>query len=442
MRRNRSILLAPFAMSILACSDRRDSAAPTAPRLTEALGGVSNALSRRLETPRERSQRIALSVPEFAGYFTDESGRTVILLTDTLAAGRAITALRTEFGSSAIREPRLRLAKYTYTRLYQEFPDFRASMLAAAPRNVSMEIDESTNHLVVWAADADHAAKLRGKLARIPLPSDMVEVRVGGEIVQLAGLNDRHRPVTAGYIVNNYGGGLRYVCTMGLIVNYGGTKGMISNSHCTPTLGVDGTVFYQNPDGTNNPNASDIIGTEWIDPTPTPCEGVDYESNLPFQGGCRRADAMLALLNPGVTAAAGYIAKTTTGTTVGSPSWRIVGIDPEWMPNVTVFSKTGRRTGTTSGVITNGCIDVGIVVATGQTVLFKCQGWANIAARPGDSGSPVWRPYPSLGADAVVVNGIMWGGRNCDANRDNCQGLIYSSINGVLMDTGVDDIRP
>lgn len=80
----------------------------------------------------------------------------------------------------------------------------------------------------------------------------------------------------------------------------------------------------------------------------------------------------------------GYVARTCSGTTTICGGYRITG-ERLWIPVNEDAYKTGARTGTTSGRVTEGCVTRVI-----GTTTYLCQYVVNARVGTGDSGSAVF----------------------------------------------------
>lgn len=81
-------------------------------------------------------------------------------------------------------------------------------------------------------------------------------------------------------------------------------------------------------------------------------------------------------------------------------------------PTGTKLNKVGRRTGWTSGSVTNTCYDVpqANTYVDGKPTLMKCSYMVSASTAGGDSGSPVFSRELYGGMYGHRLHGILWGG--------------------------------
>jgi hypothetical protein len=178
-------------------------------------------------------------------------------------------------------------------------------------------------------------------------------------------------------------------CTLGFnaLLN-DGTRAVITNSHCSDrSWDFDNTTYYQPVPGFER-----YLGYEYRDPNGTSCGFLS--PNV-----CRDADAAAMYVDPLVQTHLGYLARTVNR--VQGPweagSLSIDGSNPRfsvsgkqsWVSNGQVVDKVGRTTGWTHGGVFAACEDVSVGYRSWSKL--RCQALATLTARPGDSGSPVFR---------------------------------------------------
>jgi hypothetical protein len=202
-------------------------------------------------------------------------------------------------------------------------------------------------------------------------------------------------------------------CTIGTVIDYGGSRGFLTASHCTwQYFEVDGTYAHQ-ADSTGP-----RIGYEAYDPSWWYCTAWYYR--------CRGTDAAVYLLYSPYSSAqskVGLIAKpvssSSTWGTSGSTSWDstnpyfIIVFASSSFSGGEVVAKVGYATGWTTGTITSTCVDRG----TGVSDFYvTCSMETSVYVDGGDSGSPVFSSQTSAYDFDVNFAGIMWG-RDTGAQR-------------------------
>ena len=394
------------------------------------------------ETLRARFVRVSQRSGGFAGWYLDGDGRYVLALAGNAKADAAMGALREEFresGDMFLRPYRTQSVNFSYAELERRYAAFLGAALVGGGRHVSTRIDIITNRLVAGAEDAAHAARIRGAVEKAGIPLAMYDVRIEGKLTQLADLNQRIRPMVGGLLVTRILTSSSYInCTMGPIAVRNGELGFLINSHCTPSTASDGTIWHQ-----INLLSADRVGVETYEAALTNCTSqYDTLPGVPTGStfGCRAADAVWVKFDAGVANATnvkkGYIGRTTTGTTMSSTPWRIAGALIAVVGSS--VQKTGRVTGTTAGTITEQCVDEFSPLPAGVSyVVEQCQTRASATANAGDSGSPIYTPYPAFGADAVVIEGMVANGKGCNAQGNNCTSISYPPWSNLVSHTGL-----
>jgi hypothetical protein len=258
---------------------------------------------------------------------------------------------------------------------------------------------------------------LRALAVSLGIPAHAVVVEKATPFTEAATLRDNVRPVLAGVEISSlipYDAtyDVRQYCTMGFNAYSGAIRGFVTNSHCTATAVLDGTVFYQG--GTT---ASYAIGVEAIDP------GFRHSSQwqncgyCPAGSYCRWSDAAFVAYGDTVASLHAAIARPTGG--YGSISFG-PGESPFRVIQEQSYPLVGQyvhRVGATSGLVraqvSLSCIDTYFIATNGHELVKLCQDKALVLDPPGtamqggDSGAPV---FFDLGGhpDARLV-GIAWG---------------------------------
>lgn len=329
-------------------------------------------------------------IPGFGGFFYDDAGLPTVYLLDPSQDGAA----RETFGAEVQVLPG--------TWEFRQLAEWKSRLLPllSLPGAVLLDIDESLNRLrVSLHATAEdrkvNRERVELELAFSGVPRKAVIVDETEPVLPAQSLTDRFEPVPGGVHIA-WGGSF---CTLGYNVfrQATGDFGFITNSHCSQIQGrTEGTVYHQPAD----PNP---VAVEVHDPA--------YRASpwCPPGRYCRYSDALFARYHdpslgafPLVARTAGRGVQTGSSDTVSSP-FQVVTLIPFPLQGWEV-NKIGRSTGWTYGRITQTCADINS--APGITLL--CQHTVHAGARPGDSGSPVFRVRGSR-FPAVHAAGLLWG---------------------------------
>lgn len=433
-------LVVLFAVSLFGCAEGSSVAPLEIEKSGVDLGSVQGVA--RATTMRDRFLRVSNRLVGFAGAHLEKDGSFVVSVSQETTAEEARTALLSEMpelqqvmGSSV----QIRKVTHSYKLLADWYPLVQGAALSVAGGQLSTRIDPVLNRIVVGTEDRSHSLAVLARLRVSPVPVDAYEVMVEGKSVPLADLNQRIRPVVGGLLVTRPLSPYTHVnCTMGPTAVRNGVLGFIVNSHCTPSTGVDGTIWYQYRPG----NSSDRLGVEAFEGGLTNC--TQQYASLPgvptgATFGCRLADAAWIQFDAGVVSSnsvkKGHVARTTSGTTLHGSTWRVVGA----MLTVvgSTIQKTGRVTGTTSGTITEQCVDEFLPIPGGvDFIVEQCQTRASVVAHQGDSGSPIYFPFLTIAQDAIALEGIVASGRNCNTGGQ-CLTISYPPVANIVADLGL-----
>ncbi|HKV11971.1 MAG TPA: hypothetical protein VJ725_27750, partial [Thermoanaerobaculia bacterium] len=330
-------------------------------------------------------------IPGFGGFFYDEAGLPTVHLLDPENAGAA----RETFGADV----QVRQGAWEFRQL----AEWKSGLipLLSLPGAVLLDIDEELNrlHIALDITAEDREAnreRLERELLFSGVPREAVIVDEIEPAVPMQLLTDGFSPIPAGVHVafaNSF-------CTLGYNVQREATGefGFLANSHCSRIQGqTEGTVYSQ-------PAAPNAVAAEVHDP--------------PFTAGplcppgrfCRYSDALFARYDhpdfgaASTVARTGYRGRYTGSLSTAQTPFRVGSVDI-FPPVGSEVNKIGRTTGWTYGRVVFSCVDLN--VASNNLTLY-CQHGVQAGARPGDSGSPVFRwrggkmPY-------VQAVGLLWG---------------------------------
>jgi hypothetical protein len=384
----RTPLVRVLLASVLLIAACDQPGAPPDPLTTDVVAPARPALAGSLDL-----ERLAGTVEGFGGLYFDQRGALTVYLTDVAEAplarqSLALVALQNGHSANDIV---IRQAAHKYENLKKWYDASWAEALDV-PGAVFSDLDEANNRLLFGVQDAASEKEVRKALKRMGVPDDMVAVQEVEPIAPAATLRD-HVTSTQGGLQIHFS---NFLCTLGFNASFGGTASFITNSHCTNRQGgVDDTEYFQ-PLSTVNPT---IIAIEVADP-------AYFRRGLCPKGRrCRFSDSSRANYSAGVASDLGSIAATALGSITITGSHSINGeadgtTSP--VPAGQTVSKVGRTTGTSSGAVTNTCVNTNV---SGTNITQLCQTFVSAAVGGGDSGSPVF-----TGTGNITLVGILWGG--------------------------------
>lgn len=416
---------------LAACADK--SAPATEPdQLAAKLIAAEARLDSSFMSGEREFREISAEVPAFGGYYIDDTGSLVVLVSDAAQAEAAEQAVLKVLekadagisGAASLRHSR-RTVKYSFRQL-STLRD-RANWPLFATRGViSVDLDEVANQLSIGVTDRAAETRAREVLAALAAPSDAVtfwhgriEADVGATPAAAAmapgdSLTSRNRPVKGGMEIRYLRNDSIFACTMMLGVKYGSPQvaGLMTNAHCTRTINsiTPATVYYNNQAYTASD--SNRIAHETVEPLFTNC-GSNGDK-------CRPSDAAFAVWDSANAASFGKIARPTSqgafNNSSGVGPLTIDPVNPEFSvtseagnPSVgTAVYKVGAVTGWTGGPVVKTCVNTTIATINPPpsffpTYIATCQTGARYGRHRGDSGGPIFR-YSGTGD--VSLQGI------------------------------------
>ncbi len=296
------------------------------------------------------------------------------------------------------------------------------------PGVVFTDLDERQNRIKIGVESSEMRKQIEATLVDLGVPLKTVIIEETEPIKFFANLRDRQRPVQGGVQVESDTAVFGYLlCTMGFNAHRSGTRGFVTNSHCTTDQGgSEGTDFHQPDDPLFS--EGNKIGDEIADP-------------LYFTGGvcpsgrrCRYSDS--AFVEYDSFSLRGTRITRTTGWNNGSitinssnPFFSIIGEIP--IPIVgTELDKVGRTTGWTYGQLGETCINTNVfdtdITMLCQYRVNQLPSTSQRIVESGDSGSPVffWR------GNEVELAGILWGGPSSGSS------FVFSSMEYIEDELG------
>ena len=398
------------------------NAIPSGPRLEVSRDGLA------IERPHEEDfHKLSQELPGFGGYYYDEGGNMVALLTDPGEEKRARELLEPILRSRTPGEREksggqilIQKAEYPFLELhaYRE----RASDPVLNVREVQFtDLDEAQNRFVVGLSSSAAQEEVTKILRENEIPLEAVVFEEAKPAQELLSLQDFSRPIEGGYQIQNASGS---ICTLGFNASWAGRTTFLTNSHCTNSFWkLDGVQVYQNTIG-----AGKLVGAEVSDPGSWGC-GFLWLFN------CRYSDAAVIGKYGTVPSNFARIARTTFWATgVGNsgsltvnpnnPRMTITG-EYSFPKGGEMFDKMGRTTGWTYGFVKKTCVDVN---KSGMRRVL-CQDFiGQMHATFGDSGSPIFRWH----GNNVTLAGLLWGG----TTQDGKDYIIMSAMWNIEKDVG------
>jgi hypothetical protein len=393
---------AVLALLLTAACDKSDpvGARPGEPVANQGIGAPQQAF----RTPDEEFARAARAeVPGFAGFYLQDDGTPVVLLTDPAQRGAAQRYLATEFAlarrgrhAGAPQQPLFVKAAYDFAQL-KGWAEQLEPLLQRGDVYL-VDVDEVRNRVLLGVADATATGAVRAEAVRLGIPASAVATQTQAAPAMRATVRDRFTTFVGGIQIA-FG---QYLCTAGFNARRvsNGQNIFVTNSHCTTTQYVsDGVAEYQNTVASGNQ-----VGNEVADRGMWACAGTGTS--------CRQADAVYISHNGTRTIGQGGIIRTNwnTGaagglTTIGE--FDIIGRYTGSLPVGSYLDKTGRTSGSTYGQVTNSCVTIGVL---------RCQDISHVWSEGGDSGSPVYVYIGGSGTaeNDVQLHGVMWGGPGSD----------------------------
>ena len=448
VRRAHELPLASLMVAALAVGCTQ-SDAPTSPQA--AMTGVSTALTpEELRAATGRGidgefTRLAKQIPGFGGMYYDKAGKLNVYVKPP-AAGAALRStdvvgtLRSA-GNAAVQQ-RLskspdvitKAAKYDYNEL-QAYRS-RLSKVFSVRGVVFVDTDEEQNRLRVGLQPSGREQDVVRALARAGVPREVVIISQISEVKRVKNLQDPFRPMPGGgqivFRAPSEGPGL-FVCTVGFnarLASEPNKQFFVTASHCSDIQGGNQNTPYYNPFPQQGSPAVNRIAREFKDPN-----YGDAGDNCVFYPGfrCRFSDALLARYTDRDFSDFGTIARTTFARQrVGSlkinnsnPRWTVVGEFGFPFLNE-IAHKVGRTSGHTFGPVIFTCVDTGV---SGTDIVQICQDFVLAGVQGGDSGSGV---FEQVGADEIVLVGILWGG----GTVDGAPVFIFSSMEQIELELG------
>ncbi|MGL5003680.1 MAG: hypothetical protein ACRDAM_12130, partial [Casimicrobium sp.] len=272
----------------------------------------------------------------------------------------------------------------------RELLSFKRSAFSVGDAVVWTYIDREVNRVRVGVdrelSDAQ-MAEIEQRIVALGVPTEafIIEPSERYTTVQSSGGSIRSAPppLRGGSQIQWVNGNSAFNCSVSIPASRNGVLGFITASHCGISTYSPGSTVYGSPNF-NSPS----VGTESADPSGFSCTlGSGW-------GACRYSDASFvrAASSNSVAARSIWIINSNTLATQGT---RTLTATSDYQDvGVTVY-KSGRTTGTTSGRVTQSCVDTRVSGSPNYVVL--CANFTDARVDGGDSGGTWFGVSGSLG---------------------------------------------
>lgn len=379
-------------------------------------------------------------IPSFGGLYRGAKGELRVVLTDASAepAARKVIEvyLRTRqvaLGDAVENIPiAFEHAKHTWFDL-TVYRDGLVDVLSL-PDLVYLDADEACNCVTVAVANWEAKPAAERFIVQAGVPADAVRIVQHDKFVFAQTLRDQFRPTKGGVRIKfnsflSFGGS----CTQTAVALRGGVQGLITNSHCTRTIGgVEQTEIYQ---AGTVPFGFDFVATELVDPPWTAAV-----PGCPAGRLCRLSDSAFAVFANPVDGALGKLAlpaamcgNTPCSLQMNNANDELTIVGTGGAPVVgDLLGKIGQTTGFTRGAVTASCVLVNVGARSfldPANLSLPCQDFVGAAMDHGDSGAPV---FSLLAGQRAVLAGIAWGMSVGSASPE----FVFSPIGAVESELG------
>jgi hypothetical protein len=363
-------------------------------------------------------------MPSFGGVYYDR-GRPIVRMTDH--ARQSPSQVAEQLQTSGMRLSGI-------AALGLEHADYRFSQLAAWRDALledflgdtiahSLDLDERRNRVVVEVTSASSAKVVEAWARGRGVPREALEIPVSARTVPAQPtLASQIRPLMGGLQIGPRG------CTMTLIAEWNAEAVLMTNSHCSMNN------FFWDQGTTSQPWGN----YPWVNPL-VPQFGSERYDWGGFRCGpvwsrknCRYADlalysitgatashpdsiavrgriAALSIRNSGFLMSQYSVSPSIVLAPTSTPHFRVTSRQG-WPFQGESLDKVGVTTGWTWGDVTETCVDIAPNAGNNNSgdERFLCQDRALLGARPGDSGSPVFK-LGTAGSIDVTFYGMLWG---------------------------------
>lgn len=356
-------------------------------------------------------------IPSFGGLYRGEKGEVRVLLADPAAepaARQVIEAyLRTRQAASGHAIENIPIAFAQAKHTWFDLSAYRDGLVdvLSLPGVVYLDADEACNCVTVAVVNKEAKPAAERFIEKAGVPAGVVRIVQHAEFAFAQSLRDQFRPTKGGVRIKfnsflSFGGS----CTETAVALRGGVLGLITNSHCTRTIGgVEQTEIYQ---AGTVPFGFDFVATELVDPPWTASV-----PGCPAGRLCRLSDSAFAAFANPLDGAIGKLAlpaamcgNTPCSLQLNNANDELTVVGTSGAPVVgDLLGKIGQTTGFTRGAVTASCVLVNVGARSfldPANLSLPCQDFVGAAMDHGDSGAPVFSLLPGQRA---VLAGIAWG---------------------------------
>jgi hypothetical protein len=405
--------------------------------------------------------RVTDRYPGFAGVYQNEGGSLVVVTTTPEAHAESRHEILEEVMQGLRLDDRARelyrampieieAAEHSFAELATYKYAIEQNLFGETPI-IMTDADERAN-VVRVGVDEDSgvpAAEIQSMIEGLGIPSRAVQVELSREgtpaayspgtasVADAAARVGLPNSLTVNDLVRPLAGGLQIfdngTCTLGVPVWHGNpgsqSKGFLTASHCTYSVGYNDGVTYGQPHISNG-----AIGIEFEDPPLKNCG--------PGSSNCEVTDAVLIDMygsNSGPLETGVYLTDFSSSTGYGG--FAVTG-DPIPLTPKSFFvgeavNKVGRTTGWTTGNVTDVCVTnyVGFVHPDGveRSTKAPCYTKTDIPVRVGDSGAALFSTISDPNITDGFFGGILSYCDGCEFRFGPASYFVpWSSINSEL----------
>lgn len=330
-----------------------------------------------------------VEAPGFGGAFIDSGGNLRAWMRDESNAPAVRQALK-DLGPSRMplfddlgRERNVIVQRGDFA--FSDLVQWKAALFQnAQPSHGVREVDadEASNRVGVGIASREHERLVRRLASDLGIPQNALRLTVMPQALgnTRTALDGWANPKLAGMMITYKVGFTTYQCSEGFTVTRSGVSYFLTAGHCTDSYtGVGTRKFFQ-------PYAPDTVGTEYENPAwaTTGCApGATY---------CNTVDVAMIKFKTGVSSQKTVIETAVIGSGDNAGDRWINGIywvtgDQDGFSGQWV-TKTGNGAGTTTGPITQTCVDLPAYENPSRSL--SCQHKVQLVVQAGDSGGPVF----------------------------------------------------
>jgi hypothetical protein len=419
--RNSAVRSLSVIASIAVIGCNQDQEPPTQVKPSQAASRSAGVRPAHIRVSEQSFGDLASRAPSSAGFYFDHNATLVLQVRDSTDFAAARGAVSSLVGDGAIGADTrwhgaiaVRQSKFTFYQLASWRDSVFEHILGQFRGVTSLDMNEELNRVVI-GLDPLLQKNLRQQLlpnlmilgidtnaVTFAVEPAMTLANAAARSTQLGGNSIQgHADTLVGGIAFEVGSvGSSKNATIGIILDYGGVRSALTNSHSTRNgFTPDGDTAQQPAVFTRS------FGYESSDPSTHNC------GTWPFNYSCRNSDAAIYTLFASDTSQKGLIARTTyySHSSSGSTTWDttrpyfVVTSTTSSPATGTTVYKVGQTSGWTYGTVTATCVDKTV---NGYTLTVLCNTATDMYLLAGDSGAPV---FTWDGVDAASLSGLVNG---------------------------------